>query len=297
MNEQHDHENQDTSTRKLGVVSGINLVGFIIELVGGVLFGSIALVSDAFHMLFDSTAYIMAFTSAYMAEKREGSEDWSFGFHRLETLSAFLNGALLLPMAAYILWESYQRFLNPIEIGIVPTIAIGIGGLLINLFSVYYLKGGEMSLNEKGAFYHLLGDAGGSIAVIISTTIIYFTGFQAVDPVTAVLIAGLIVWSAAKVLSGSTEILLQKSPIDSQNLRNKILEIENVHGVKDIRIWSLCSQVIIASLHICDDSKTLEESQKTRRSIRQLLQKEGVDHATVEMEEHGEEKCTHTIKH
>src|SRR6056297_402583 len=222
----HDHENSVTSTRKLGTVSAINLIGFSIELVGGLLFGSISLLSDAFHMLFDASAYLMAFASAFMSEHVDPDNSWSYGLHRLETLSAFFNGALLIPLAGYIVWESYNRFLNPVEIGVIPTVVIGTGGLLVNFISILYLQGGKMSLNERGAFYHLLGDTGGSVAVIVSAVVIQITGFKPVDPLVALLIAGAIVWSAAKVLRGSTSILLQKSPVETDKLKGEIQEME-----------------------------------------------------------------------
>lgn len=296
-NAHHNHENSTKSTGKLGIVSLINLVGFVIELAGGLLFGSISLLSDAFHMLFDATAYSMAFFSAYMSERMEGNSSWSYGFHRLETLSAFFNGALLIPMAAYIVWESYRRFLAPVEIGIIPTIAIGGGGLVVNLFSIYFLQGGEMSLNEKGAFYHLLGDTGGSMGVIISAGIIHFTGFKAVDPIAAVLIAGTIVWSSIKVLGGSTSILLHRSPVDSDRLRVEIEELPNVGEVRDFRVWNICSRITVATLHVCDNASSLNESAITRGKIRNLLREEGVDHATIEMEGSEENACQHSIQH
>lgn len=296
-NEHHSHENFRKSTGKLGAVSVINLVGFVIELAGGLLFGSISLLSDAFHMLFDATAYSMAFTSAYMSERMEGNSSWSYGFHRLETLSAFFNGALLIPMAAYIVWESYRRFLAPVEIGIIPTIAIGGGGLAVNMLSIYFLRGGKMSLNEKGAFYHLLGDTGGSMAVIISAGIIHFTGFKAVDPIAAVLIAGTIAWSSIKVLGGSTSILLHRSPVDSDRLRSEIEELPNVGEVRDLRVWNICSQITVATLHVCDNSSSLEKSATTRGKIRELLRARGVDHVTIEMEGSEENACQHSIEH
>lgn len=116
----HGHDTSSTSSRKLAAVSAINLLGFFAELVGGLLFGSVALLSDAFHMLFDALAYVMAFAAAHVADRYGGSDRWSYGLHRLEPLAAFLNGLLLLPMVGFILWEAYQRFLNPIEIGTVP---------------------------------------------------------------------------------------------------------------------------------------------------------------------------------
>ena len=123
MSHGHDHEGshgspteESTSTRRLALVAVVNLVGFVVELAGGLLFGSVALLSDAFHMLFDMLAYAMAFGASYTAERFEGGQSWSFGLHRLEPFAAFLNGVLLLPMVGYILWESYQRFLDPVTI-------------------------------------------------------------------------------------------------------------------------------------------------------------------------------------
>ena len=290
-NSSHDHSHN--STRKLGTVSGINLIGFIVELIGGIMFGSVALMSDAFHMLFDALAYVMAFFSAYAAENWDANDNYNFGFHRIETLSAFFNGALLIPMAGYILWESYKRFLNPVEIGVVPTIAIGFGGLLVNLFSVYYLQGGEMSLNERGAFYHLLGDAGGSIAVILSTSVIYFTGITAIDPAVAVLIAGLIVWSAAKVLRESFGILMQKSPIPATEIEQAIESVEGVEDAHHIRVYEVCSKVCIASAHAQIKVDSWERADNIRKEITEKLKQEfNIQTVTLQIEKdrqnHGE---------
>lgn len=292
MSEEHDHGHA-SSTRKLGTVSGINLIGFIIELIGGLMFGSVALMSDAFHMLFDAVAYLMAFFSAYTAENWEANENYNFGFHRIETLSAFFNGALLIPMAGYILWESYQRFLNPIEIGVIPTIAIGFGGLLVNLFSVYYLQGGEMSLNERGAFYHLMGDTGGSIGVIVSTALIYFTGITWFDPVVALLIAGLIIRSATKLLRESFGILMQKSPIPSTEIEQAIESVEGVIDAHHIRVYEICSKVCVASAHAQIEVDSWEQADKIRKEILDRLKQEfNIQTVTLQIEKdrknHGE---------
>lgn len=215
----HGHGSSSPSSRKLAAVSVINLVGFLAELAGGLLFGSVALLSDAFHMLFDALAYVMAFAAARVADRYDEGGRWSYGLHRLEPLAAFLNGLLLLPMVGFIFWESYQRFLDPVTIGTGPTLVIATGGLLVNVGSVYVLQGGEMSLNERGAFYHLLGDAAGSIAVIASTLIIEVTGLRIVDPVVAGLIALLITWTAGKVLYGSGAIFLQRTPFDQSEVQ------------------------------------------------------------------------------
>ena len=129
----HDHgHGTGRSGRKLALVAAINVVGFLAELAGGLLFGSVALLSDAVHMLFDALAYVMAFAAAYVASEYDTSDRWSYGLHRLEPLSAFLNGVLLVPMVAFVLYESYGRFLDPVAIATVPTLAIAVGRLCVN---------------------------------------------------------------------------------------------------------------------------------------------------------------------
>ncbi|MDY6764870.1 MAG: cation diffusion facilitator family transporter [Halobacteria archaeon] len=284
MGYSHDHDNGSSheSTRKLAIVSAINLTGFVVEFAGGLLFGSVALLSDAVHMLFDFIAYIMAFLAALAAERSDTSEAWSYGLHRLEPVSAFLNGVLLIPMVLYILFESYTRFLEPIEIDTRFTILVATAGLLINLISVYRLKGETVSLNEKGAFYHLLGDTAGSIAVIVSTTVIHLTGFRLIDPITAVLIAVFVVWSAGKLLRGSTEIFLERTPVSHKQLVEAVESVDGVKRVKDLHVRLICSHIKVASLHIYDGAENLGELRRIIRDVNMRLEREGIDHVTVE---------------
>lgn len=230
----HDHSSGhgsgggERSIRKLGVVALINLGGFVIELAGGLLFGSVALIGDAFHMLFDALAYVLAFGAAYISRRAKPGEYWSYGLDRIEPFTAFLNGILLVPMVGYLVWESYQRFLNPVEIDPLMTAGLATGGLLVNFASVYYLQGGEMNLNEKGAYYHLIGDTGASVAVIVSMLVVEFTGSTIADPITAVLIAVIIIWSAVKLLRESGEIFFQRSPVSVDEVETRLKEIEGI---------------------------------------------------------------------
>ena len=288
----HDHTEHDEHTdhagaaslgsRTLAVVAGINFVGFVVELVGGLAFGSVALVSDALHMLFDMLAYVMAFAASYTAERYDGGEEWSYGLHRLEPAAAFLNGILLVPMVGYILWESYQRFLNPVDIDPVLTLVIATGGLLVNLGSVYILQSGEMSLNERGAFYHLLGDAGGSIAVIVSTVAVWLFDIPVIDPVAAVLIGTLVLWSAGRVLKESTAILLERSPVPSDEIRAELQSIDNVGAINDLHIWQVCSQLTVATVRLTTRSESLTDQRAVQQAVHERLAEWGIDHVTVE---------------
>ena len=289
----HDHDGQSDEhadhvgaasqgSRTLAVVAGINFVGFVVELVGGLAFGSVALISDAIHMLFDMLAYVMAFAASYTAERYEGGDRWSYGLHRLEPTAAFLNGALLVPMVGYILWESYQRFLDPVDIDPVLTLVIAVGGLLVNVGSVYILQGGEMGLNERGAFYHLLGDAGGSIAVIVSTIAVWQFDFPIADPIAAVLIGAIVLWSAGKVLSESTAILLERSPVPSDEIRTELQSIDNVDAIEDLHVWQVCSQLTVATVRLTTRSESLADQQAVQQAVHERLAEWGIDHATVE---------------
>jgi cobalt-zinc-cadmium efflux system protein len=280
---EHDHGTGRASTRTLALVSVINLVGFFIELTGGLLFGSVALVSDAIHMLFDALAYIMAFGAVYTAEQYETSEEWSYGLHRLEPSAALLNGVLLIPMALYIAYEAYTRFTDSVSIDPLLTAGVAAIGLAINLVSVYILQGGEMSLNEEGAFYHLLGDTGASIAVIVAMVLIVVADLRIADPITAVLIAALVIWSALRVLRDSVSLLFERSPVPVAEVRSALSEIDGIESVEDIHIWQICSQLTIASVQAQDRSTDLDEQHAVRETIHNRLSEFGIDHATVEL--------------
>lgn len=289
----HDHEpmagDGSVGTRTLALVSVINLVGFFIELAGGLLFGSVALISDAVHMLFDALAYVMAFGAVYTAERYEEPGEWSYGLHRLEPSAALLNGVLLVPMALYIAYEAYTRFIDPVAIDPVLTAGVATFGLAVNVVSVYLLQGDEMSLNEEGAFYHLLGDTGASVAVIVTMIFIAVADLRIADPVTAVLIAGLVIWSAARVLRDSTSLLLERSPVSIAEVRSAISETENIESVEDIHIWQICSQFTVATVRVKNYSADLDEQHAIRTTVHDQLAEFGIDHATVELVETSQE--------
>ncbi|ELZ11304.1 cation diffusion facilitator family transporter [Natrinema thermotolerans DSM 11552] len=293
----HGHGDDTASSRKLAAVSVINVVGFLVELAGGLAFGSVALISDAVHMLFDALAYVMAFAAARVAEGYGDDERWSYGLHRLEPFAAFLNGLLLLPMVGFILWESYQRFLEPVAIGTGPTIAIAVGGLLVNVGSVFILHDDAMSLNERGAFYHLLGDAGGSIAVIVSVLVIEVTGIRVVDPITAGLIAAVVAWSAVRVLRGSGAIFFLETPLDLGEIRAHLEAIDGVDRVDDVHAWQICSQITVATVHVETGVETMAEAEAVVGRAHDELAGHGVDHATVELSPRYADRDVHLNTH
>ncbi len=270
---------------KLAVVTLANLAGFIMELTGGILFGSVALLSDAIHMLFDSVSYAVAFTASYITERIEGSDRWTYGLHRVEVVSALINGMLLIPLSGLILWEAYQRFLSPASIAIAPTLSIALFGMAVNLFSVFYIRGEDMSLNEKGAFYHLMGDSGASVAVIVGLGLVHFTDFVALDPMIAAVIALFVIWSAFNVLAGAAGIILQKSPVDPSFIREAVEGMKMVEETHNIHSWQVCSKVNVCTVHVGLNVSTLEDAEKARKKIGEMLRERfGIQHVTLQIE-------------
>ncbi|WP_232688756.1 cation diffusion facilitator family transporter [Halobacterium zhouii] len=293
----HDHDSHDKrsdSARTLGVVAAINAVGFVVELAGGLAFGSVALLSDAFHMLFDATAYVFAWAAAVVVARSDPGERWTYGLARAEPFAAFVNGLLLVPTVGYLLYESYQRFLDPTAINAQMTILLGAFGLGINLFSVYVLEGEDLSLNERGAYVHLLADAAGSVAVIVATAAVAVTGISLFDPLAAVAVAALIVWSAVGVLRESVAVLFQKSPVATGDVRAVVAGVPGVQRVPDVHLWHLHSDLLVATVYLVDDCETTAERDRVVEHVHERLEAEfGVGHATVEAvgEAHTDAHC------
>ncbi len=154
-----------------------------------------------------------------------------------------------------------------------------------------------MSLNEKGAFYHLLGDAGGSIAVIVSVVAIEVIGVSILDPITAVLIASLILWSAGKVLRGSGAIFFLKTPFDTESVRAAIEAIEGVDQVDDLHGWQICSQITVATVHVETSVETMREADTVNQRVHDVLDDHSVDHATIELCPTYADRRTHLNAH
>lgn len=285
----------DGEVRRLLIVSGLNMAGFAAELVGGLMLGSLALIGDAVHNLLDTLSYAMAFTTAWVATNVDEGDRWPYGFHRLETASAFINGAVLVPMAFAILYEAYHRVITPVEIQAPQVIAVAGFGLAINAASIWLLHGEDRGLNERGAYIHLLADAAGSVAVIGGMTVIAVTDLTLVDPVIAAGIAVMVLFSASKVLRRSTGILLQRSPVSRDAVREAVQAVDGVDEVCDIRTWEVCSQVLVGTVHVVAAAETLEDAIQIREAVHATLHDEfGIDHVTVQVEK---DVCDVTTAH
>lgn len=224
----------------------------VVELVAGIMLGSLALLSDAAHMGTDVLGLGMALAAITLAS-RPASAQRTFGAYRLEVLAALANGLLLFGVAGYVLYEAVQRFSEPAEVPGLPLLAVAVVGLIVNLISFRLLTAGSReSLNLRGAYLEVLADMLGSVGVIVAAVVIYTTGWSYADPIIGAAIGLFILPRTWTLTKGALRILMQAAPphIDVQQVRRAILELPGVVGVHDLHVWTLTSGVDNASGHV-----------------------------------------------
>ncbi len=245
-------QNRDDYRRRLMIVLVITSVYFVAEVVGGLLTNSLALLSDAGHMLTDIAAMLVAIF-AYLFAQRPANARKSYGYHRLEILAALFNGVALFSISGFIIWEAINRLRQPPAVGGEGLLIIAIGGLVVNLVAAAVLhRGHEHSLNMRAVFYHVLGDTLGSVAAIVAGVLILLYKWQIADPILAILISILILFSAYSLLREAVDVLLEATPkhIDVEEIRLALLEINGVTEIHDLHVWTITSGNISLSCHV-----------------------------------------------
>jgi cobalt-zinc-cadmium efflux system protein len=277
----------------LGTALGITAVFFIVELVGGIVTKSLALLADAWHMLNDASALVFAFVAAWIAERPTDTKK-TFGYYRAEILAAFLNGIFLWVVVAFIFYEAIQRIQNPAAVEIFEMLIIAFLGLLANGTSAFVLSRSEgESLNVKGAFLHVAADAAGSVGVIFGGLIMYFTGWYQVDPLISMAVGLLIFYSSFKLVRESVNVLLEGVPsgIDVDAVERRILEQKGVKDVHDLHVWCITPTKICAiSCHVVVEKGT-NRKRLTSDLISMLKEEFGIDHTTIQLEDEGYPKA------
>lgn len=250
--EGHAHSAAGAGAGRLRFVLALTGGYMAVEVVGGILTGSLALIADAGHMLTDVAGVSMALLAIRFAA-RPANDGKSYGYYRLEILAAIANGILLFGVAAYILYEAYRRFLEPPEVLGLPMLAVATVGLLVNLASARLLFAGQKSsLNLRGAFYEVVGDLLGSVAVIVAGVVIALTGWSLVDPIASVVIGLFILPRTWTLIRDAVEVLLEATPkgVDIGEVRRHILETEGVADAHDLHAWTITSGMNVLSAHV-----------------------------------------------
>lgn len=257
-----------------------------VEVIGGLIANSLALLSDAGHVLTDLLALILSYT-AFVIAARPANAKKSFGYYRIEILAALLNGAILLVIAGAILRESFLRFAVPEPVRTAPMVLAAGAGFVGNLIAMLVLSSGRSNLNVRGAFLHVLGDTLSSIVVLAAGFIMMATGWSHVDAVAGGVIAVVIVIGAVRLLKESADILLEACPvdIDGSAVEAKILKLPEVRAVHDLHIWSITSGMHALSGHIVVRPEGAASTDDLLGRLQGLLRDEfDITHTTLQIE-------------
>lgn len=289
----HKHENAEqpiarVNRRPLAIALAITATFLVVEIIGGLLTNSLALLADAGHMATDVAALGLSLGAIWLAS-RSATPGRSFGFYRAEVLAALVNAATLIAISFYIFWEAYQRIGAPPEVKSSPMLVVAVAGLAANVASAWVLmRGGghEENLNIRGAFLHVVGDMLGSVGAIVAALVMLATGWYLADPLLSAGIGLLILWSSWRLLRESVDVLLEATPqhIDPDAVRRAIGAVAGVSGLHDLHIWTVTSGLVAMSGHVEVESE--RDWHALLSKVTQLLREQfGIAHVTLQPEE------------
>ena len=278
---------QQSNIKRVQFALALTGTFMLVEVVGGILSGSLALLADAGHMLTDTMALALS-AIAFRMSSRPADEKRSYGYQRFQILAAFVNGLSLLVIVGWILFEAIQRILNPPLVMGQMMLFVATAGLIVNIVVFIVIHGGDQeNLNMRGAALHVLGDLLGSIAAITAALIILYTGWMPIDPILSIGVAVLIFRSAWHLVKRSGHILLEGTPewLNVGDMQSKIVasnpEVKEIHHV---HVWGLTPQHPMLTMHVAL-RQMQPDTTPTIRNIKELLKNEyGINHSTIEVE-------------
>jgi cobalt-zinc-cadmium efflux system protein len=270
----------------------LTTVFLVIEAVGGWIAGSLALLADAGHMLTDVGALSLSLLTAWIAQ-RPRDDSKTYGYLRWEILAALVNGVALFAIAIWVVVEAIERIQDPQPVRTGLFLAIAAAGLVVNLISLAVLHGArEGSLNMRGAYLHVMGDALGSVSAVAAAGIIALTGWTLADPIVSILLSLLILVGGWRLLRDSTDILLESVPrnVSMVEVQRRMLGVPGVAAVHDLHVWTVTSGMVAMSGHAVVPD--LEAHPGVLDGIRAEMSRLGIGHVTIQLEvEHGCEGC------
>ncbi|HZC19269.1 MAG TPA: cation diffusion facilitator family transporter [Rubrobacteraceae bacterium] len=279
----HDHGQADR--RALAIVLALTAAFTVVEVVGGLLTGSLALLADAGHMLSDNFSLGLALFAVWLAGQ-PSTPNKSFGYKRAEILAALANGVTLVVVSLWIFYEAYQRLAEPPDILGGWMLFVAALGLLANVAGAAILSssGGE-GLNLQGALRHVLADVAGSVGAIVAAGIVLLTGWRYADPLVSVLIGILVLGSSWRILSDSVNVLLEQTPrgMDANEVGRSMAAVEGIEEVHDLHIWTITSGFPALAAHVLVGRD--EDCHARRRDLEELLAREyGIAHTTLQVD-------------
>jgi len=293
----HDHDSHVHSRtlerggeqRRLLLALCLALVAMVAEAAGGWFANSLALLSDAAHMIADAGAIGLSLFALRIGN-RPADTRRTYGYYRLEILAALVNGALLLAIAAGIAVEGYHRLMHPQPVHVGVVVGLACFGIVLNAAGMWITHAGEgASMNLRSTFLHLAGDLINSVGVLLSAAIIHFTGQLAADPIISFLIAGTIVWSAIRLCREAVDVLLEGAPghIPVRDVSGALEAVQGVTAVHDLHVWTITSGLIALSCHIvvtCEGPNCRTHDQILTDAKAVLRDKFAIEHTTIQFE-------------
>lgn len=292
------HNHRGEERRKLILAASLTGTMFIVEGVAGFLTNSLALLSDAGHMLTHLIALLISLGAILFAAKPPTSRK-TYGFYRLEILAALFNGITLFLITLWIFSHAYQRIINPEPIASWQMFIVAIIGLFVNLACAYILKTSHGSLNIKSAFIHMMADTFSSLIVVFGAIIMHYTHWYMLDPTLSILICIIILIWSYQLITDSVDILLEATPkdISLEDVVKSIKQLAEVEDVHDIHIWTITSDMYAMSTHVCIKDLKVSETRGIMEKINTLVKgKYNIDHTVIQFETNACSNGSHTKK-
>lgn len=284
-------EYRSVEKRKLVLSLTITTTVMVVELIGGFLANSVALISDAGHMFTHSFAIGISLVAIYIA-KKPPCHHRTFGLYRAEILAAFINGLFLTMVVVAIVYEAIGRILHPREVVGVHMLAIALLGLAVNLLSIYILRGSHQNLNIRSVFYHMMADAVSSVGIVAAAVVIMLTGWDILDPLVSLAISGMILYWAWGVLRESAMILLEMAPagLDTDSITKELMgKFPELKEVYNAHLWSITGDMLVFSAHILLENG---RGHLIPRINEHLAKRYGIVESTIQVSYGEEEVCT-----
>lgn len=272
-----------TTVRRLTITLGLVVVYMLAEVAGGLLSGSLALLADAGHMFSDAAALGLTLFAMWFA-RRPASTRHTYGYYRAEVLAALVNASTLIAIAIFIFWEAVERMQAPPAVQGTLMMGVAAGGLLVNLAGLWLLHGGRgESLNMRGAWLHVLGDALGSAQALLAGWLILAFGWYWADPVASLLIGLLVIHSSWSLMKESVGVLMESAPahIDLDQVHTRLLGIPGAVGVHDLHVWTISSGLVALSAHVSADRPSADDLSALRHDLSHQF---GIAHTTIEFD-------------
>ena len=287
MSGHHHHDHGETSAKRMLITMLLNFSITLVEIIGGVMSGSLSLISDALHNFSDGIAIIVSYIALRLSRK-PNNDKYTFGLKRAQILAAILNSGILLGISIYLVREAFSKLLYPQEINGAMMLIVASFGLIANIIGTWLLhRGAQTNMNIRSAYLHLLSDAVSSVAVILGSLAIYFWGVYWVDPVLTLLIAIYVGWESWKIIQAAIDVLMLKVPgsISLAELENEIGHLPDVCGIHHIHLWRVDDNDIHFEAHVDVADALLSTTEPIANQIEHLLhEKHHIGHVTLQFE-------------